>query len=87
MVLKRQIDKIGQIEDLLKESNRPLGTLGVVLAKTEDQDVYVTSLIESGPAYSAGLRAGDVIDTLNSNPVKELHDTEFFIWPPLRAPQ
>lgn len=79
MALKRQIDKAGRIQDLLNESNRPVGTVGVVLGKTpEDQDVYVTSLIESGPAYNAGLRAGDAIDALNSKPVKDLHDTEFF---------
>lgn len=80
MKLKRQIDKTAQVQELLKDSNRPLGTLGVVLAETpENQSVYITSLIESGPAYDAGLRAGDVIETLNSRPMKELHETEFSI--------
>lgn len=80
MALKREVDKVGQIQDLLKESNRPVGTLGVVLRETpERRGVYVNSLIESGPAYSAGLRAGDVVDALDGKPANVLHDIEFSI--------
>lgn len=51
LTLKREIDKEGRMRDLLNQSKRPVGTLGLRLEKSAHSvGVYVASLIEDGPA-------------------------------------
>src|SRR5262249_7084229 len=47
------------------------GSLGIVLAKTSDNQVVVTLLRQDGPADHAGIKVGAVISQIDGKPVLE----------------
>jgi S1-C subfamily serine protease len=46
------------------------------LSVEEDQGVLIAKVMQNSPAAKAGLRAGDVIQTINGQPVKNAEDVQ-----------
>ncbi|MCB1954052.1 MAG: PDZ domain-containing protein [Rhodocyclaceae bacterium] len=83
MRLKREVDRLAQIKELLRDFNwtsGAVGTIGVVLAEVPgDARAYIASIIGDGPGGKAGLRAGDVVDAVNGRHVEDWHDIELAV--------
>lgn len=78
MKLKREIDLLGQILDLMG-TGRVLGTIGVHLAQVSDAPVYISSVDPKGAGVKAGLNAGDILMTIDGMPIKDRSKVTFDI--------
>lgn len=83
MKLKREIDKLGQITDLIK-NGQVFGTIGIHLAQGSSYGrPYIESVDPKGAGVRAGLIAGDILTALDGTLVEHGSDATFAIlkWP------
>lgn len=64
-----------KIEDVRLIQTGEYGGVGCVIQKI-DEDIYISDVVESGPASTAGLRVGDVLKKVGTTPVTGLSISE-----------
>lgn len=64
-----------RLDTLLGATVEPVDsrTAGVLGVTASEKGLVVTSVASSGPAADAGIRVGDVIETIGNHPITEVH--------------
>ncbi len=65
-----------EVADVQSRNKRALQELGI----TAETGCLVVSMLSDSPAYEAGLRPGDVIQSVNGQPINAGPDLDFAIW-------
>lgn len=83
MKLKREIDRFGQISEIVrdsKESGRALGTIGAHFSSIQgSSQIYISSVVPNGAAFKSGLFAGDILLLIDGQKIENDSDALYAI--------